>query len=101
MNAAALVMETTGQNPLKWGAEEWQNLAKDALLEAKPDRLLTVLHAMLAADDPNLTKKDLGDMLVSMEQMKELFSAVALAFKNFMGPLGDAPPQQEADPTKA
>lgn len=97
LNAAAKIKQATGDNPLSWNKDGWADLANSAIGEAEPKRFLAVLHALLAHEDQSLTVVQVGDMVSSLPQMRELFGAMALAYTQFVGPA----PEVSEDPTKA
>lgn len=103
VNALAQIKQATGENPLDWKQEDWQALMMAAVREADPQRFLIVLRAFLAHEDKSITVEQLGEMVCSVQQVKELFVGIAKAYFQFFGAELSAPEPtaEDEDPTKA
>lgn len=99
LNAAAVVKQETGENPLSWNQEGWASLAKAAIGDAEPQKFLAVLRAMLLHEDPALSSSQVGDMITSIPQMREIFAAMATAYMQFVGPVTEV--VESEDPSRA
>lgn len=99
LNAAAIVKQETGENPLSWNQEGWASLAKSALGDAEPQKFIAVLRAMLLHEDSALTASQVGEMLTSLPQMREIFAAMAQAYMQFVGPITEVGDSE--DPSRA